>query len=767
MLSRHGSVTPKSHSPWVNHASGQVGSSSSDQSAGVSSITSIVQMYGSSGIQPGVRQPPISRMGSFYYDYSEDFQEHSLPVACEQVTQMQGKVPSMSRPMILSNNCELMVSAAMSTDDAAADPHHSDDPSSPARSYSGGGGCVPRLECEEGPEDAVHAGSVGISVRAESVDWNNVEVPQDVASGNSDSESSLTVSEEGVASKADAAGLAECSIDTPQAPAAAQLQKQEQSLVNIEKAVAHDARISSVCLVFEHSQTKDHPLGDAVDNRAPETPSATTGSAATFGSESTKGSSGIPHTPTLAARRRSNVYSLQPGLLDLKSFVQDLDDAGLLHDVDASGNSPDSSKISSCSAKLHDGTNVHAVLTRSDEVPEAKIDRSSTCRDTRQPAVSKAISRLKTNVTSGCRQSVDDSTSIILAPHPVSPARQLRLRSSVSKLMKALPPVPDRSADTAPKSVVISSDQRRLQELPVPPRVSLSGSGQSPSIPRLEGFYRTDEYAQGASVDVLTSNACFSQIDDNDVGRDIYGDIWDTHFGRRDRSAATTVGMGSNSGFMAHATVPTADEIFRDCKGVTGPYIKQPNPLGREGYFKSSTMRSKPIMRESSAHLNSISQARGTSLDTGCTTSRKPEVPNKELMPPAIVKSDLADNDLRPHRGLKKRLSDIKIRLTESRHRAVEWSSSDVRLHEDGEIIGMAVPVASSTGSPESGGARSGSNSGADETSARGLRYKISRWLKSAKHAVNGCKRLSNSTGGTSLETDFQVSGRMHDSSRR
>ncbi|KAJ9164961.1 hypothetical protein NKR19_g967 [Coniochaeta hoffmannii] len=53
MLSRHGSVPVPPHPPWINHVRDQGESSSSEQSAGVSSVTSIVQMHVAGSFREG------------------------------------------------------------------------------------------------------------------------------------------------------------------------------------------------------------------------------------------------------------------------------------------------------------------------------------------------------------------------------------------------------------------------------------------------------------------------------------------------------------------------------------------------------------------------------------------------------------------------------------------------------------------------------------------------------------------------------------------
>jgi hypothetical protein len=653
----------------------------------------------------------------------------------------------MYRSVVLDDSCEPIGSAATSMKDATANRLPSVGPSSPTRSHSEHENHFPKVQCQSEQEDATYEDSTDTSPPTEATTGGGVQVSRHMGSDCSDPRTSTMVSEGGGASTVEAAGSF---FNASEGPETAHSGKQEEPQVDNDEVNVPDNATSATHLASDHPNTEDHPVGDAIEDTPPETPSASTDSAASRGSESTRHSSGNPETPSLAARRRSNVYSLQPGLMDLKSFVQDLDDAGLLHDADVSGNSLNRTQISSSPAKLTADANVTALLARTNKVLEAYSDRISTYRSMRESAVSSAITRLKTDVMSERRQSADDTKSVILAPQPVSPARQLRLRSSVSKLMKALPPVPPASDQES--TVIDPLAERKLPELPAAPRVSLPESGQAGSAPKLGSFDRAHDRQGGLPSAALSGNAGTGRTGNNNSSHDIYGDIWHMHFGRADDLRATHAGTES-SGTIA-PDMMKGEEDSLGTRAISGTGTRQLHSLTRRGNFKSSTLRSKPIRRENPAHLNSISQPRGASLDTSRSTFQRPPVPPKHPVP--VNKNALVDNEIKPQRGLKKRLSDFRIRLTESRHRPVDWSSPGARVHmDDGEVIGVAVPVTSSTGSPESGGITTDSNSPTDDSSARGLRHKLSRWLKSAKNAVNSCKRLSSSTGGASLDTDF------------
>ena len=669
-----------------------------------------------------------------------------MPVPFDSVAPMPRRVPSMHRSMELDDGCEPNASSRSSMDNATSPRPDSLDQSSPGHSHSHSGpeNGPAQSQCQDDRNGPSYAESTNIFAEPEASISDGIVSSQNLASDCSHSGTSLVVSGRGVPSPIDAMAAEESFSNAAKAPETAHSQTQECA----NESMTPDIASPPARLVSDHSNTEEQSPGGKVNNAATETPSATSSSAASRESESSRRGSRDPATPSLAARRRSNVYSLQPGLMDLQSFVQDLDDAGLLHDEDVSGKL-DSSQYTSYPAGANAGANVHALLARTNKALEDEAGRISTYRGIREPAVPSAITRLKSDVSSERRQSADDLQSVILAPQPVSPARQLRLRSSVSKLMKALPPVPAGSAFAEQESIVNKPlAERKLPELSALPRVSLFGLGQSagPSYkPR-----GADESAN--IVPKVPVPASIADIH-TAANHDIYGDIWDVHFGRA-ADPSTVDASAESCSPVRHDMMEDAGDNLKNHGGL-GNGARQMRSLSQRGKFRCGTVRSKPrlTLRQTSAQMNPISHPRGASLDSSRSTLQRPPVPPKHAVP--VDRHGLVNSGVRPQRGLKKRLSDFKIRLTESRHRPGHRSSTDIRVEDDGEVIGLAVPVASSSVSPESGGGTSNTNSATDEASARGLRCKLSRWMKSARNAANTCKRLSSSTGGTSLDTDF------------
>lgn len=736
---RNAAATPRS--PRINDTRDQIASGSSEQSVPVSSSTSMVPMYPSPAAQPAVRQPPVSCTGSFYYDYSEDFQEHSVPIP-----PLPRRGPSTHRPFVRDNSCRPIGSAGPLADDATPARPPSAGPSSPAQSKLEPEADLPKVQHHGDKEGAPFPDSTEIPPWKETIVEDQAGVLPDVAPDKSKSGASPIVSEGEEATIVGVRGSNIGPLKATEAPDNADNEKKrEQVQVETDDLAVSDTatRPSATHSACGPSSTEDDVVGDATADRSPETPSAVTDSAASRGSESTRRSGAYIDTPSLATRRSSNVYSLQPGLLDLKSFVQDLDEAGLLQEA---GNLVNSSRFSSAPDKTTTGADVHALLAQTNKILEAEADRISKYGSMREPAVCSTITRLKTDVFPE-KQCADNPKPVILAPQPVSPARQLRLRSSVSKLMKALPPIPsgmEQEATTNKQSV-----ERELPALPTAPQVSSSGSGQAGTVPERSSTCAQDSQGGVPSVP-LPGNAETSHAGEKRPSRDIYGEIWDMHFGMADDDPMGKVGGTGSSNTIAIGMMKGAEDSLGS-QGFSGS-ARQLHPPAQRGNFKSSTVRSKPLAREMHANVNLISQRRGSSLDTSRSAVQRPQDPSKHST--SVNRSGLID-ETRPPRGLKKRLSDFKIRLTESRHRGANWSSPDADVRGDGEIIGIAVPVTSSTVSPESGGGTSNPNSAGDDASARGLRYKLSRWMKSAKKTVNSCKRLSSSTGGTSLDTDF------------
>jgi hypothetical protein len=624
----------------------------------------------------------------------------------------------MNRPMVLEDNCEPVLAKRTSLNDESLTTQASVTLSLDAPSYLEPDGYFPKVQSLPQEEDEQPTESMVTSQETEAHTGDDAGVPQAPTCDISQSNSTKSAPEEPSTTTA-ATMLQEASARNALNPAITLIQAQQMELpVESGESTVSDSAQALVRLGSPCSEIHGYAADDMEEQPGLEVPVIDEPNAG-CASKSTERSSGPHEAPKGAGRHRSNIYSLQSELLDLKSFVQDLDDAGLLHDTDTVGSLLATHGTGGSSTKHSDGVNVETLLLRTNEVLEAQTDRINTYRNVQEPAVSSTISRLRADGFCGHRQSGDKSNLAILAPQPVSPARQLKLRSSVSKLMKALPPLPDATSSSGSEIATTQVSAPHLSEPLAPLQVALPVPDRSGSMNLLavgcHGLDRKTDSRLNVPSTRPGGDASSALAQKSGASLDFYGDMWNKHFEKQDDTLAPTLG----------------DQMM-------GPICKAPEDT-----------------RQRSRDRNSISHARCSSLDVGPGMFEiRPEVPDRDPLP-RDIRNHFADNGARPYRRLKKRISDLKIRLTEPRQRHFEWSPPDVRVHEDGELIGMAVPVTSSSGSPESTEGTSHTNSATDESTTRGLRRKISRWMKSAKHAVNSCKRLSNSTGGTSFDTDF------------
>ncbi|KAF7546355.1 hypothetical protein G7046_g9324 [Stylonectria norvegica] len=105
--------TPNSTVSWTPKPSGRHDRESTDQSVRSASLTSIVEMY-QSPMNISRTAPPLRPTGSFYYDYTEQF-ETEAPPEFELVTPLcpiPQRAGSISRPMVLREDSEVHLDAA-------------------------------------------------------------------------------------------------------------------------------------------------------------------------------------------------------------------------------------------------------------------------------------------------------------------------------------------------------------------------------------------------------------------------------------------------------------------------------------------------------------------------------------------------------------------------------------------------------------------------------------------------------------------------------
>jgi len=195
------------------------------------------------------------------------------------------------------------------------------------------------------------------------------------------------------------------------------------------------------------------------------------------------------------SRRDKKFYSLDPGLSDLASLVCTFDRAGkslLASDVDASsmwprsetGDDGQASGIAHASARAS---------SRGSTVTGASVPSISGPKEDSATKPCQLAGRIERH---GCpplrvdtRREAPDGGSIcnlwsarsatpLLAPKPISPAKELRVKNSIPQLMKALPPLPGDSADSS----LVSPDASEV-EFEIPTRyspINLSAFSSSP-----------------------------------------------------------------------------------------------------------------------------------------------------------------------------------------------------------------------------------------------------------------------------------------------
>lgn len=155
------------------------------------------------------------------------------------------------------------------------------------------------------------------------------------------------------------------------------------------------------------------------------------------------------HFPTRYSfsRRDSRLFSLSSGLTDLASFVKYVDKHIHAPDLDQSVQREEDSEISGSQPVQYQGQKWKRGLTTRD-VP-APPRKSSLPKRDEHSSGAMAISAGSADELQQYKV-ISTRSGPTLVPQPVSPAKMLRLKNSIPRLMKALPPLPD--FDPAPDS---------------------------------------------------------------------------------------------------------------------------------------------------------------------------------------------------------------------------------------------------------------------------------------------------------------------------
>lgn len=187
------------------------------------------------------------------------------------------------------------------------------------------------------------------------------------------------------------------------------------------------------------------------------------GSHGRHGSESKRGSTAPDHD---SPSRQDNFYSLDTGLADMDSLVQHLDEAARSpQPCNADGGRKETlisqPENTDSTIDVEDGTRTSIEPQR----PDMSIGATRMSRDIETTSDSEESGDYQGPLDYYCTHAraadapvpiihqaepqalFDRSKTPMLAPQPISPARELKVKNSIPQLMKALPPLPDTASD--------------------------------------------------------------------------------------------------------------------------------------------------------------------------------------------------------------------------------------------------------------------------------------------------------------------------------
>ncbi|KAK0618333.1 hypothetical protein B0T17DRAFT_495959 [Bombardia bombarda] len=359
----------------------------------------------------------------------------------------------------------------------------------------------------------------------------------------------------------------------------------------------------------------------------------------------------------------------------------------------------------------------------------------------------------------------DRPISPILAPQPISPVRKLRLQSSVPLLMKALPPLP--GSDSARSESCVANTS--IDELDIPMRFSPYGPSCI-STPRsvltqpsskvdaepTRSFSPCSDSPSSASQSGREEDDCFAVSNPCKQKRNVKsgcikrkskasrGTILKTEeeTGTIRRSAVTKTSKlwfemspepRRGSSLNRHSPDPT--EASRDSK--TSNYREDSETCDEDNAFIDSSIPCTPVAAVPSG------EETGQNLHGVLVGGRNP-MSSVDKTTLSEIRSSFSDDSCAsgmPSRGLRKRISHLRIRLTECRLRSTETMTAKDGIMESHGVGDIASGVTLEINTPEIGGiiTRPKSADGLIEVSQsqqRGFRGRMSKWMKTARQAV-------------------------------
>ena len=440
---------------------------SSDQSTRTPSLTSIVDMYRShSGTSSDLKYASHGpRNGTFYYDYSEDFDTFPDPNSAwaGPLAPIPTRAPNMHRARILSDGSVgpfLEMSRYPLPDDAYESHQYRSAGTKTIKTHESNStpDSIEENEAEEGSFGFPDAEPPSDSMEEmkhvpEAI---NVSSPQAATMSSTGKRESRHDSGAGISEKAD-----DVAVETAKSP-------DNQSDSDVRSATVHDGS-------DEQEDGEDHNPRSGFGNAAikvppTEDPLSTRTSLYRSNSEpldkrqSCRLNAGERVPSTFSGfLRRSKFFSIEPGLSDLASLVDYLDGAAKSASENDYPPKPTmSTDFPMPSVESWDRVSTVQAVPDAQNIQDEQMHapRVEECLRTKSPKPfghqkKLALPRIRTGefsmpYTPDTACTTSRSEPVILQPLPVSPAKRLRLQNSVPKLMKALPDLPSSPARSEP-----------------------------------------------------------------------------------------------------------------------------------------------------------------------------------------------------------------------------------------------------------------------------------------------------------------------------
>ncbi|KAK4205299.1 hypothetical protein QBC40DRAFT_249302 [Triangularia verruculosa] len=803
--SLHNGISPLSPGPWGHRYRGRLGSSASEHSLRTSSLTSILNMYQRSTCGPPTRNPSlrVQPPGTFYYDYSEafDYTTDTPPPMPDFPSDVATRSTSLNQSRITGDECESVSQELDKYHRSPSGPRlHAEDKLPSPRPYSQDPqGFTPQHE-RQNARDTLRQMS---SKEPSSADLSKDNSPRfnsnpspfpfkaGVDSQGSSGDELLTNSRSAGMTSSPRYDDEEWSIGTAVVP-----RRQNASLTvrsHLQFSTPRSARVVTSRSYEENmrrlaaSPPKPSPLSGNTHHSLP----------AHYRQR------GAVSSSLRVKTRRNTAYPINLGYSELASTGVSLGGNTSTDTQDGFAASEDSldqqrTVFSSLPEQIQDKN----MAAKSRYANHPALDAEGYFFG--HPAVNDANSRshkrsfavptINTNELHNLADSdvdsiVDRSRTPMLAPHPISPARQLRLQNSVPQLMKSLPPLPGVSVRSDSCIANFSSqDLEYIMGIPTP-GPSCFGDEQT----TMDGLVFSRDLNQQqprlgtpSSPVVKSPLACSTGADERG-NNGAHGDQREQprRSGSRNSSRNSKLKLKVSRGALNKMH---AEGIGGRRNTVAGPMREWsgPGPLTPRGQPSMSHSKTGPTNMDSL--VESVGETEKTDIcdgevafiDSAFTSTPAPAIPDRhqdhhgdKCSPPTHESSEVTSPTARSEarsslsqdgcvsgkspRGLKKRFSDLRVRLAESRLRSAETLALGGRIGEVIEVVNIPPVEAPMTESGDGSrvdltrkdgdGDNNSSDYGAGKHQSRGFRGKMSRWFKAARQVVMGACSGSGKRG--------------------